>query len=175
MEANFIWTSWKRDQHIDYLKQKGVNELDQPLKMYGRMDNNKQLTNKKGVFLNMQEYYLANEIDPFSVLPLTYLVRNTGDQEFHKFEQEWLRIDNEIKAMTTKQNQEISKILKKSRKQRQESSDEYESDDFGGNDEEIKKIKEKYKIPLNTWIIKPGENTNRGFGINVASDINEIR
>ena len=27
-EANFIWTSWKKDKHISYLKTKGVNELD---------------------------------------------------------------------------------------------------------------------------------------------------
>ena len=40
-EANFIWTSWKKDKHIQYLKNKAVNELDQPLKVYSRMDNNK--------------------------------------------------------------------------------------------------------------------------------------
>jgi len=28
---------------------------------------------------------------------------------------------------------------------------------------------------LNTWIIKPGENTNRGVGISVSRDINEIK
>jgi hypothetical protein len=40
-EANFIWTSWKKDKHIEFLKEKGVNEIDQPIKIYGRMDNNK--------------------------------------------------------------------------------------------------------------------------------------
>jgi hypothetical protein len=85
-EANFIWTSWKRDKHIDFLKQKGSNEIDQPLNIYGRMDNNKQLTNKKGVFINMREYYLAMGIDPFTILPKTYLIKNCGDAEFRKFE-----------------------------------------------------------------------------------------
>ena len=28
---------------------------------------------------------------------------------------------------------------------------------------------------MNTWIIKPGENTNRGVGISVASNMHEIR
>ena len=28
VEANFIWTSWRKDRHIDYLKNKGVNELN---------------------------------------------------------------------------------------------------------------------------------------------------
>ena len=49
------------------------------------MDNNKQLTNKKGVFINMREYYQACGIDPFSILPMTYLVKNTNDEEFAKF------------------------------------------------------------------------------------------
>ena len=35
-------------------------------------------------------------------------------------------------------------------------------------DDEIKAIKKKYRCNLNTWIIKPGENTNRGQGINVS-------
>ncbi len=42
-------------------------------------------------------------------------------------------------------------------------------------DESIKEIKRKYRVPKNVWIIKPGENTNRGNGINVSSNMNEIR
>ena len=30
-------------------------------------------------------------------------------------------------------------------------------------------------MPCNTWIVKPGEDTNRGRGINVASDLAEIK
>jgi tubulin--tyrosine ligase len=30
-------------------------------------------------------------------------------------------------------------------------------------------------VPKNVWIIKPGENTNRGNGINVSSNLNEIK
>lgn len=40
-EANFIWNSWKRDKHIEYLKIKGVNDPEFPLKIYSRIDNNK--------------------------------------------------------------------------------------------------------------------------------------
>ncbi len=42
-------------------------------------------------------------------------------------------------------------------------------------DEIIKEIKRRYKVPKNVWIVKPGENTNRGNGINVASSIAEIK
>ena len=180
-DANFIWTSWKRDKHIDYLKEKARNEPDQPLKIYGRMDNNKQLTNKKGVFINMREYYNAMGIDPFSILPETFLVKNTGDQEFRKFEEHYNRIKQKIKDTTTQQQNEIKKYLKNQKKERQQAlrqkgvyQDE-ESMDEDYEDNEIKAIKKRFQIPLNTWIIKPGENTNRGVGINVASDMAEIR
>jgi tubulin monoglycylase TTLL3/8 len=43
------------------------------------------------------------------------------------------------------------------------------------NDEKIKEIKKKYPDQKNIWIVKPGENTNRGNGIHVCSDLNEIR
>jgi hypothetical protein len=39
----------------------------------------------------------------------------------------------------------------------------------------MKQIKKRFRIPMNTWILKPGENTNRGQGISVASDMSEIR
>ena len=39
----------------------------------------------------------------------------------------------------------------------------------------IKEIKKKYRVPKNVWIIKPGENTNRGHGINVSSSLSEIK
>jgi len=42
-------------------------------------------------------------------------------------------------------------------------------------DDEIKAIKKRIPVPMNTWIVKPGENSNRGFGINVAHEISEIR
>jgi hypothetical protein len=139
-DANFIWTSWKRDKHIDYLKEKGVNDIDAPLKIYGRMDNNKQLTNKKGVFINMREYYNALGIDPFSILPETFLVKNTGDAEFRKFEEHYNRIKQKIKDMTTLQQTEVRKYQKEKRRERMRKrgyeEDDYEEEEI--DDEEIK-------------------------------------
>ena len=48
------------------------------------------------------------------------------------------------------------------------SEDEYddyedsENESFIEQDEGIKEIKRKYRVPKNIWIVKPGENTNRG-------------
>lgn len=40
--------------------------------------------------------------------------------------------------------------------------------------ETMKKDKKKAK-PTNIWIIKPGENTNRGSGINVCNTLEQIK
>ena len=57
--------------------------------------------------------------------------------------------------------------------------EDYEGADDGfesfDKDEVVKEIKRRYKVPKNAWIVKPGENTNRGNGINVSSCINEIK
>ncbi|CAD8121618.1 unnamed protein product [Paramecium sonneborni] len=51
---------------------------------------------------------------------------------------------------------------------------------FNRRTDEIKEIertrdrKDKKKLPINLWIIKPGELTNRGNGITVCNDLNEI-
>jgi tubulin---tyrosine ligase len=39
----------------------------------------------------------------------------------------------------------------------------------------VRDIKRRYKVPKNVWIVKPGENTNRGNGINVSSSLPEIK
>ena len=54
--------------------------------------------------------------------------------------------------------------------------EEYDSDEErdSDDDEAIEKIKKKYRAPQNTWIIKPGENTNRGQGITVVKTIREV-
>lgn len=39
----------------------------------------------------MREYYNAVGIDPFSILPMTFLVKSTHDEEFKKFELEYKR------------------------------------------------------------------------------------
>ena len=56
------------------------------MRLYNRVEQNKQLTNKKGLFLNMRNYYEALGTDPFKVLPLTFhTTQGVNDPEFHKF------------------------------------------------------------------------------------------
>jgi hypothetical protein len=58
------------------------------------LDNNKQITNKKGLFVNMREYYKVIGVEPFSVLPITFLVKSVGDEEFKKFENYFVKSEN---------------------------------------------------------------------------------
>ena len=62
------------------------------MKIYGRINNNKHLSNKKGIFINMRDYYTMIGVDPFSILPLTFLVHSSGDSEFRKFVTEYNKI-----------------------------------------------------------------------------------
>lgn len=82
------------------------------MKVYGRLDNNKQLTNKKGLFINMREYYNVIGVDPFSVLPLTFNVRGVNDSEFAKFEQEFRRTDIAMKQRRKNLEKELTDFLK---------------------------------------------------------------
>ena len=62
----------------------------------------------------------------------------------------------------------------KRKKIENEYGDESDFDQYD-DDEEVKAIRKKFHIPFNSWIIKPGEDTNRGRGINVASELHEIK
>mmetsp|Transcript_24239 Transcript_24239/g.37367 ORF Transcript_24239/g.37367 Transcript_24239/m.37367 type:complete len:228 (+) Transcript_24239:1823-2506(+) len=147
------------------------------------MDNNKQLTNKKGIFINMREYYEAMGLDPFSVLPLTFHIKNSTDSEFKRLEIEYNKLTAVIKDRAAKMNAEVSKLLasrkKKGGKKIARIADSDYDDEYDlyseCEDEEINAIKKKYRVPFNSWIVKPGENSNRGVGINVVQSLQEIR
>jgi len=50
-----------------------------------------------------------------------------------------------------------------------------ESEDYASEDDSDIGVDFEFKIPTNTWIIKPGENSNWGNGITVCKSINEIK
>ena len=76
---------------------------------------------------------------------------------------------------TLKHIQLVKKPTIKKRTYEEEES-EYSDNDFENEPDEImREIKKKYRMPKNVWIIKPGENTNRGNGIDVASTLSDVR
>lgn len=63
-----------------------IDRIAFPLRLYNKLEQNKQLTNKKGVFVNMRRYYESLGQDPFKVLPLTFHTQHgVNDPEFRKF------------------------------------------------------------------------------------------
>jgi len=59
-------------------------------------------------------------------------------------------------------------IKKEVAKEEDEYGDEADSD---GDEEAIQQIKKKFRAPQNNWIVKPGENSNRGVGISVVRSL----
>jgi tubulin--tyrosine ligase len=92
--------------------------------MYGKLESNFHLSNKKALFVNMQYYYNAIGQSPFDALPITYHVKKIDDVQFVKFKENYAK-------------------------------------------------EKEYQNP-NIWIIKPGEDTNRGCGIEVSNSFEEI-
>ena len=83
--------------------------------LYNKLQKNFHLTNKKALFINLNDYCAFNSIDIEEIVPTTYYVnkRNLGSQL------------TKIQNFSVSQSNQI------------------------------------------TWIVKPGEDTNRGVGINL--------
>ena len=133
------------------------------------------MNNKKALFLNMKNYYEAMDMDVFGNIPLTFHVK-TGldDPEFARFKSYYYKCEEDLK------NKKAAARQKK--KDAQEKKDKQERDDDGEKspqpqqqtspdkkkDKEAAEEPSYYQSPAppkNIWIIKPGENTNRGHGI----------
>ena len=100
------------------------------------MENNYHLSNKKAIFYNMKVYCEALKIDTFSMIPITFHIKEgVNDKEFQKFED----------------------LYKEA---------------LAGNETMLDKYP---KFGKQHWIIKPGENTNQGAGIQVSKDLNHIK
>lgn len=96
----------------------------------------------------MKSYYQAMSQDPFQFIPQTYHIKNgEKDGEFLKFKAAF--------AQYEKQAHEIEKIRSSCK-------------------EGAASGPKPHKI-LNIWIVKPGEATNRGNGIEVMRDLSQIR
>ena len=99
-------------------------------KMHNKLEFNQHLSNKKGLFKNLKNYYTALGKNVFEVVPLTFHIKKgESDPEFFHFIEEFKSIEAE-------------------------------------------KLKTRM---VNLWIVKPGENTNRGQGITLASSLSEIK
>ena len=79
-KCNLIWTSWWKKKYSDELAKDNGK-----IKIYGRMDKNKHLADKKCLFSCFQEYYALKGRCVFKerVFPITFhIVNGTADPQF---------------------------------------------------------------------------------------------
>jgi len=113
-------------------------------KMCNHLESNFHLANKKALLWNMKSYYEAIKENVFDYLPLTFHVRNGFEDKEY---QKFLEYYNNREQ----EIQEQEKVLA-----------------------ENKEAKKNVKKLRNLWIVKPGENTNRGVGIHVCNELSQI-
>ena len=153
---NLCWTQWCKKSFIQTLSMKNFQakcaenqQKKDLLKVCNHLENHFHLSNKKAMFINMQQFYMAMKKDPFETLPFTFHIKfGTQDPEFERF-------TNYYNTLEAKHKQFLLEMKEKPK---------------GDDDPAPKK-----KISKNIWIIKPGENSNRGHGIQVLRDYDEIK
>ncbi|CAI2371443.1 unnamed protein product [Moneuplotes crassus] len=172
ISPNFRWTQWRNNKITKKIltteefnekkaeecifatenpAMKRVNSTD--IQVYNRLENNYHLSNKKALFINMKAYYTSisgDEQHVFKYLPVTFHIKDgLQDTEFGKFTDYY----NEQERIREENSLKIKELKEE------------------GKSSEAKKIKKT----RNVWIIKPGENTNRGTGIMVSKEMCEIQ
>lgn len=152
--VNLLWTQWRKLNFIQKLKS-GIDKAElaglsncPTMQICNHLEGNYYLGHKKGLFKSLLRYYELQGKDVFSIIPLTFHIKKGKSDEnyikFHRLFQEYESEKNKVEANVNQDSEE-------------------------SDNEESTKIYNK-----NVWIIKPGENTNRGNGILVTTDIKEI-
>lgn len=164
--CNLLWSQWKNDEFIYKLRKNEIkipqlkDEIkkevySQDLKMCNHLEFNYVLGNKKCLFYSIKSYFEMNKKDPFSILPQTFHIKSVYDPEYEKFIKEYRK--NET-------------LIAKFRALNSDGSSDEDDNSKSKKKENIK----KEQCTKNIWIVKPGENTNRGNGITVTDSLREI-
>jgi tubulin polyglutamylase TTLL1/tubulin monoglycylase TTLL3/8 len=96
--------------------------------------------------MNLKTYYEQRKENPFINIPMTFHMKEKGDKEFDNFLIEYNKREEEIKEEEKNKKNNPNNQIK-----------------YG--------FKPKRR---NAWLVKPGENTNRGNGIVVVETLDEI-
>lgn len=105
------------------------------------------------MFLNIRLYYEAMGKDVFNAVPMTFHIKEgLEDAEFSRFKTFYIKEEEDVK----KQKQAKAQVAN------------------GEASEEMTQLAAA-STKRNIWIVKPGENTNRGQGITVLKDLDEIK
>ena len=160
LNSNILWSQWKKQEFISKMDQTKDNNSNKfvpnEFRICNHLEFNYVLGNKKCMYYNLKSYCDMVKHDLQSIIPLTFHIENINDPEYAKFRSTFSKLEKENSLINL----------------RKEESEENEENE----DEEGSQIKSKYysDSTYNVWIIKPGENSNRGNGINVSNNLKEI-
>jgi hypothetical protein len=148
---NFLWTQWIRTQFVNSLGciKEPIEETSP--RISNHIEGNIYIGFKKYMYKSLSLYYSLIGKDITDVIPLTFhITQGKSDPEYAKFKKAYLEYEPAAKI------EEASK----------EASEE--------NGEECSEVENSTTETTNIWILKPGENTNRGNGIKVLNELSKI-
>lgn len=154
------------------------NEKKLEVKLYNKVEDNFHLANKKALLLNCRNYYEAIGEDVFDSLPVTFHIKNgTDDPEWHRFKAFYDAAEAELKERKAQRLRKRQEKLNAAQEEEAVSPQASPDKQPEAADSKPAAEQEYYQsnAPMkNIWILKPGENTNCGNGIQVARDFGEI-
>ena len=115
------------------------------------------------MFINLRNYYEAQGQDVFKAVPVTFHIQNgMSDPEYERFRTFYADMEERCADI------DRSILLQKSAKNKKQAN---HGDSSESETEQRRPIAKSRK---NIWIVKPGENSNRGHGIHVCKQLDEI-
>ncbi|CEM20907.1 unnamed protein product [Vitrella brassicaformis CCMP3155] len=206
---NLLWGQFKSPAFFSLLKTTPNGAVPAPLlpltvppspplpRICNHFEGNAVLCTKRGLANTMIDFYTSQSLDPFSVIPLTFIIRRDGCKDpefiaFRKFFQALEREAAETNAAKRGRNaagRPLSRAASRSRPASRPS--EEESTETGGEDKQESEDKGEqspgkrkrgqanggrgasYRF-RNLWIVKPGEYSNRGNGIKITNRLEDV-
>ena len=160
-------------------------------RIHNHLENNYLLSNKKCLLYNMNFYYKSIEENVFDYLPLTFHIQNgLQDPEYRRFLSNFYENSRRNSEENSRRNSRRNSLenTQNSLKNQQNSLKNPENP-LKNPENPLKNRQNSLNLPnlrrnsLNSlrnsskksfWIIKPGEQTNRGIGITVCDEIEQI-
>lgn len=146
-----------------------ANSSWQRLMIHNHVEGFEQLCDKMYLFTNLrilQQNQPKAFGDVLSIMPYTVLVQGVVDQQLIEFQQTFAQIDAFNSYSSSDKSLQSLKSIKEAHPTLGLGTDEIPIHPF----EKLKTIFSR----KNMWIVKPGENSNRGKKIAVASSIQEV-
>eukprot|EP00826_Nyctotherus_ovalis_P049204 TRINITY_DN5906_c0_g1_i6.p1 TRINITY_DN5906_c0_g1~~TRINITY_DN5906_c0_g1_i6.p1 ORF type:complete len:764 (-),score=128.07 TRINITY_DN5906_c0_g1_i6:591-2882(-) len=151
---NLLWTQWRRMDFISTLGTTNSPLNENISRISNHLEGNCYLGHKKNMYKCLSLYYSLVGKKLSDAVPLTFHIKGRKDPEYEVFKALFTENEARLKAAGIGSEGE------------DEEASETELDEYTEY--------ETAECDRNLWIIKPGENTNRGNGIIVSNNLYRI-